>query len=379
MALPRRPRPQSTRSKATRRSSTAGGRPSRRALPSSPASSGSRWTTTAARRAPRGRGDRRLRARHRDRRPGGAARARTRLRPAHRPSGGPREPRRRRGRPPDPVLRPRAGGVGMRPVNLIPPEQRRGEGAPTRTGALAYVVVGVLALVLAGVTARSSSTRRSPTRRRGRDARGEAAESEARAESLSSFTTFQQIHDARIATVIALATSRFDWQRVLGSSRWSFRNTSGSPTSPAPSLRTSRSRTQGRDRAGERSRAPLSCWPAVAAATRRGAPGGGDEGHRRRHPGDGGGFVEVGFRLRTAGSCRPTEHSAVPPGGGARRRRGAARRLRDTSSTTTAPTATDPESDGVSARRGPEPAGVTRATRPTRRPPRHQPASGRLT
>ena len=33
----------------------------------------------------------------------------------------------------------------MRPVNLIPPEERRGERAPMRTGPLSYVVVAVLA------------------------------------------------------------------------------------------------------------------------------------------------------------------------------------------------------------------------------------------
>ena len=41
----------------------------------------------------------------------------------------------------------------MRPVNLIPPEQRRGEQAPLRTGPLPYIVVGALVAVLVGVTA----------------------------------------------------------------------------------------------------------------------------------------------------------------------------------------------------------------------------------
>src|SRR5919197_1009365 len=41
----------------------------------------------------------------------------------------------------------------MRPVNLIPPEARRGEKAPMRTGALSYVIVAVLAVALLGVTA----------------------------------------------------------------------------------------------------------------------------------------------------------------------------------------------------------------------------------
>ena len=32
----------------------------------------------------------------------------------------------------------------MRPVNLIPPEDRRGQHAPLRTGPLAYILVGAL-------------------------------------------------------------------------------------------------------------------------------------------------------------------------------------------------------------------------------------------
>ena len=41
----------------------------------------------------------------------------------------------------------------MRPVNLIPPEERRGSTAPSRTGVLSYLVVGVLAVVLVAVSA----------------------------------------------------------------------------------------------------------------------------------------------------------------------------------------------------------------------------------
>lgn len=104
----------------------------------------------------------------------------------------------------------------MRPVNLIPPEQRRGSSAPTRTGSLSYVVVGALAIVLVGVTAtvmfgKSVSDKEAEVA----TLQVDAAEATARAESLSTYTSFQQIHDARVATVSQLATSRFDWQRVL--------------------------------------------------------------------------------------------------------------------------------------------------------------------
>ena len=58
----------------------------------------------------------------------------------------------------------------MRPVNLIPPEDRRGEQAPLRIGPLAYILrrragrsslVGVTALVLTGnqITERKAKSR----------------------------------------------------------------------------------------------------------------------------------------------------------------------------------------------------------------------------
>jgi len=104
----------------------------------------------------------------------------------------------------------------MRPVNLIPPEQRRGSSAPARTGALSYVLIGALALILVGVTATVVFSKRVSDRKDEVAAlEVKAAETQARAESLSTFTTFQQIRDDRIATVSQLATSRFDWQRVL--------------------------------------------------------------------------------------------------------------------------------------------------------------------
>ena len=39
----------------------------------------------------------------------------------------------------------------MRPINLIPPEDRRGDSAPLRTGPLPYIVLGALVAVLLGV------------------------------------------------------------------------------------------------------------------------------------------------------------------------------------------------------------------------------------
>lgn len=104
----------------------------------------------------------------------------------------------------------------MRPVNLIPPEERRGESAPTRTGPLAYIVVGALALVLLAVTGVVVFDNKVSDREAAvAPLEAEAAESSARAESLAPFVNFQLVHDARVATVDGLAKSRFDWERVL--------------------------------------------------------------------------------------------------------------------------------------------------------------------
>lgn len=104
----------------------------------------------------------------------------------------------------------------MRPVNLIPPEQRRGERAPTRTGPASYAVVALLAVALAAVTL-VVTTNNDISERRSEIAELEAREAAARAEAdrLRSFADFASIQQAREATVTSLAHSRFDWERVL--------------------------------------------------------------------------------------------------------------------------------------------------------------------
>lgn len=104
----------------------------------------------------------------------------------------------------------------MRPVNLIPPDLRRGDSAPTRTGPLVYVVVGGLAVIFVAVsvlallgkqvddkTAEVASLER------------QVAETQARAQSLSTYVSFQQMRDNRVLTIDTLAKSRFDWERVI--------------------------------------------------------------------------------------------------------------------------------------------------------------------
>jgi Tfp pilus assembly protein PilN len=104
----------------------------------------------------------------------------------------------------------------VRPVNLIPPEQRRGERAPLRAGSISYLLIGALLLAVAGVAAVVL------TGNTIKDRKAEIADLEARevaakaeAESLRGFAEFASLAQAREQTVASLAQSRFDWERVL--------------------------------------------------------------------------------------------------------------------------------------------------------------------
>lgn len=104
----------------------------------------------------------------------------------------------------------------MRPVNLIPIEQRHGERAPMRGGPVAYVVIGALIAALAGVTL-LVVTNNQISDRMTEVAQLERADAVAKAHAarLDAYTQFKTVHDQRIATVTSLADSRFDWERVM--------------------------------------------------------------------------------------------------------------------------------------------------------------------
>lgn len=104
----------------------------------------------------------------------------------------------------------------MRPVNLIPPEERAGERKPMRGGPLAYIVVGALFAVLLGVTL-LVVTNNQISDRKGELAtlETETATVQARAQALSAYTQFQSVSEQRATTIASLADSRFDWERVM--------------------------------------------------------------------------------------------------------------------------------------------------------------------
>src|SRR6476469_3201580 len=104
----------------------------------------------------------------------------------------------------------------MRPVNLIPAEERRGDAAQSRTGPLAYVLVGVLFALLAGVAALVlTSNQISDRKDELTQLKIESAAAEARAQQLSAYTSFHQVSLQRTSTIASLADSRFDWERVV--------------------------------------------------------------------------------------------------------------------------------------------------------------------
>jgi Tfp pilus assembly protein PilN len=104
----------------------------------------------------------------------------------------------------------------MRPVNLIPVEDRHGDNAPLRTGPLVYILLGALVLVLAGVSMLIlTSNQISDSKSELAQVKQEDAAAQARAESLASYSQFSALHAERVQTISSLAESRFDWERVM--------------------------------------------------------------------------------------------------------------------------------------------------------------------
>lgn len=104
----------------------------------------------------------------------------------------------------------------MRPVNLIPPEERQGDRNQARTGVAMYALLGGLAAALLGVTL-MVTTGNSISERKGEKQRLTALKAavDAQAGKLAAYRDFRDLQQKRVATVSQLAQSRFDWERVL--------------------------------------------------------------------------------------------------------------------------------------------------------------------
>jgi Tfp pilus assembly protein PilN len=104
----------------------------------------------------------------------------------------------------------------MRPVNLIPPDERRGDSAPLRTGPLVYVLVGAMALLLLGIVAVALTGKQVSDREAKKASlQQELVKAKAQADTVKAFTDFATMQQTRASTVSSLAQSRFDWERVL--------------------------------------------------------------------------------------------------------------------------------------------------------------------
>ena len=104
----------------------------------------------------------------------------------------------------------------MRPVNLIPADERRTSGGPVRTGPIAYLLVGALLLGLGAMVmlVLSKNTIADHKAEIASLKQQEAAVS-ARAQQYAPFTNFSSLEQSRNQTVSSLADSRFDWERVM--------------------------------------------------------------------------------------------------------------------------------------------------------------------
>jgi Tfp pilus assembly protein PilN len=103
----------------------------------------------------------------------------------------------------------------VRPVNLIPHDQRRrtpregsGRGAHALLGGLAVVLAMAVFYVL---TANSVTDKESQAE----EARIEAEQLEAQAATKQNFTDFAEIAQTRAASVASVASTRFDWERLM--------------------------------------------------------------------------------------------------------------------------------------------------------------------
>lgn len=104
----------------------------------------------------------------------------------------------------------------MRPVNLIPADEQHGARKRLRSGPLAYILIAALVAILAGVAALvMTGNQISEHEAEIAQLQQEDAATKARAAELAAFTQFHSVSEQRVATVTSLASSRFDWERVM--------------------------------------------------------------------------------------------------------------------------------------------------------------------
>ncbi len=104
----------------------------------------------------------------------------------------------------------------MRPINLIPREERGSHGGVARTGPLMYVILGALAVVLIGVVMLVlTSNKVSDREHEIVHLQAQKAQVAGNAARLTPYVEFEGVAKQRIETVDDLADGRFDWARVV--------------------------------------------------------------------------------------------------------------------------------------------------------------------
>jgi Tfp pilus assembly protein PilN len=104
----------------------------------------------------------------------------------------------------------------MRPINLIPKEERGLHGGIARTGPFVYILLGSLAVLLIGVvvlvlTSNKVSERESEIT----TLEAQRSSVSAQVSRLQPYVSFEAVAGQRLEAVTNLADSRFDWQRVI--------------------------------------------------------------------------------------------------------------------------------------------------------------------
>lgn len=104
----------------------------------------------------------------------------------------------------------------MRPINLIPKEERRDAGGAMRGGPLAYIVLGALVAALVAVTVLVvTNSQISTSKSEITTLNAEISKAQAEAAESAAYTQFHLTSEQRATTVSNLANSRFDWERVM--------------------------------------------------------------------------------------------------------------------------------------------------------------------
>ncbi len=104
----------------------------------------------------------------------------------------------------------------MRPVNLIPAEERSDAKRPMRGGPLAYIVLGALLAALGAVTLLVVTDNQiSSSKTELAELQAQTSSTEARANRLAAYTQLHTISAQRKETIGNLADSRFDWEQAV--------------------------------------------------------------------------------------------------------------------------------------------------------------------